>query len=291
MDKNTKNLKVSVIIPVYNSAKTLWQCLESVLGQNYDNYEVIVVDNNSTDDSKKIIKDLQKKTNKIKYVFEEKIGRGLAKNTGVTKAIGEIIVMTDADCVVPKNWIAELIKPILCENENIVMGSEKDIINNYWTKNYQKANDFNRNKLKENHYIKNLDTKNFAIKSSLLKKMMFDQNLNALVDFELYLRLKNEYKIRFLPEVMVNHYHRDSFSSYFKMQFERGYWASKIYKKHRYDKSIKKELLLRSISVKNFLLFPFWVFLQFLKKPPKEAFFVLISEIAWRAGLIKGIFN
>ena len=61
-----KDPKTSVIIPVYNGEKTLKQCLDSVLNQTYKNYEVIVVDNNSTDKTKEIIKDFQKKNEKVR---------------------------------------------------------------------------------------------------------------------------------------------------------------------------------------------------------------------------------
>jgi len=282
--------KVSVIIPVYNGAKTLQQCLESVLNQNHNNYELIVVDNNSSDDTKKIIKSFRNKD--IKYVFKEKIGRGSAKNAGIIEATGEIIAITDSDCIVPKNWVTELIRPILYENENIVMGSERDIINNYWTKNIQKADyEFNKRNLEKNNHIKLLDTKNFAIKSSLLKKMMFDEKIRALEDFELYLRLKEKHKIRFLPEVRVIHRHRNSFEKYFKMQFERGYWAYRIYKNHRLDERIKEEPVLENISIKNFIIFPLWLISQLFKKPPEEVFFILISEIAWRTGLVRSFLS
>ena len=62
-----QNPKVSVIIPVYNGERTLRHFLKSILDQTYKNYEVIVVDNNSTDKTKDIIKEFQTKDNKIKY--------------------------------------------------------------------------------------------------------------------------------------------------------------------------------------------------------------------------------
>ncbi len=100
-----KNSKVSVIIPIHNSEKTIKQCLTSVLNQTYKNYETIVVDNNSTDNSKSIINSFQNKNKEIKYFFEKRIGRGFARNKGLKEAKGEIIIMTDSDCIVPQNCI------------------------------------------------------------------------------------------------------------------------------------------------------------------------------------------
>lgn len=281
-----KNPKVSVIIPAYNAEKTLIKCLNSVLKQNYKNYEVIVVDNSSTDKTKEIIKEFQKKNKEIRYIFESKKGRGVARNAGIKKAKGEIIAMTDSDCIVPENWIEELIKPLIFENEKIVMGFEKDLINNYWTKNIQKAN---QRFFKENlngDYISHLDTKNFAIKSNLMKKLLFDSDLLAFEDYEFYLRLKKIAKIRFNSRIKVGHNHKSSFMKTVMVNFERAYWTMKIYKKYKECYDFENEIMTQSISIKNFILFPFWIILQFVKKPVGEAYFILVSEVSWRLGII-----
>lgn len=279
---------VSVIIPVYNAEKTLKQCLASVLNQNYKNYEIIVVDNASTDGGKDIIREFQKKSKKIKYIFEEKEGRGAARNAGVKKAKGKIIVMTDSDCIVPKNWIKELTKPIIYENEYVVMGFEKDLIKNFWTKNIQKANwkFFKRNL--HGKYISHIDTKNFAIKSPIIKKLMFDSSLEAFEDFHFYLRLKKIARIRFNPSILVGHNHQNSLIDVVKINFNRAYWTVKIYRKYKNTK-YGNEIMFGSISFKNFLTFPFWMIFQFIKRPVGEAYFVFVSEISWRLGIIWGI--
>lgn len=284
-----ENSKVSVVIPVYNGEKTLRHCLTSILRQTYKNYEVIVVDNNSTDKTKEIIKEFQGKNIKIIYIFEPLRGIGSAKNAGIKKAKGEIIAITDADCIVPENWIQELIKPIIYENELVVRGSQEDLIKNYWTKNYQKANsEFLKLHIKDK-YISDLDTKNFAIKTSIAKKLMFDPEIKAMSDFEFYLRFKKIGKLRFKPLVRVGHYHPSSFKKFVKNSFRRGYSIKKIFDKHKRDTDLKKEPMFESLSIKNFLLFPFWLILQFIKKPLGEAYFILVSEISWRAGILWAI--
>ncbi len=283
-----KNPKVSVIIPVYNGEKTLRACLDSVLNQAYKNYEVIVVDNNSTDKTGDIINEFQKRNKRVKHALELKKGRGSARNKGVTESKGDIIVMTDSDCIVPENWIEELIKPILYKNESIVMGFEKDLVRNYWTKNIQKAN---WNLIKRNlkgKYVTHVDTKNFAIKAWLMKKLMFDSELEAFEDFDFYLRLKKLTKIRFLPLLKVGHNHKASFVDVTKLNFNRAYWLMKIYRKHKKN-SVKKEFMTESISFKNFILFPFWMVTQFIKRPQGEVFFILLSEISWRMGILWAI--
>jgi len=286
-----QNPKVSVIIPVYNGSKTLKECLASVLNQTYNNYEVIVVDNNSTDNTKKIIKEFQEKADKIKYVFEAKIGRGAARNAGIKLAEGKIIAMTDSDCIVPQNWLETLIKPILCDGENAVMGSEKEIISNFWTKNIQKVRHTAYNKCANGKYINFIDTKNFAIKSEIVKNLMFDQNLKACEDIDFYLRTRKHFKIVFLESLKVLHYDENVFGKIIKKNLEKGFWTAKIYKKYSRDKKLIKKPMFESLSLTSFINFVPWLAVQFIKKPFLEAFFTLVSETSWRLGALSSYFT
>ena len=280
-----KTPKVSVIIPVYNGQRTLRQCLDSVLNQTYKNYNIIVIDNNSTDKTKKIIHSYKDK--KISYVFEPRKGRAYARNAGINAAKGEIIAMIDADCTAPLNWIEELIKPIAFENEQASMGFETDLINNYWTKNIQKANwKFIRKNLNGN-YVSHLDTKNFAVKASLIKDLMFDPLIPCMEDFEFYLRLRKVAKIIFNPSIKVGHRHKSSLKDVIKINIDRAYWTKRIFEKYKKNKEFRKEPLFESMSLRNNLTFPFWMLLRFITKSPGEAFFTLVSEISWRIGLLK----
>ncbi len=282
--------KVSVIIPVYNGEKTLGRCLDSILDQAYGNYEVVVVDNSSTDTTREIISIFEEKTGTVKYVFEPKRGRGVARNAGIEAAAGDIIAMTDGDCIVPQNWLEELIKPILHENEDAVMGFEEDLIDNYWTRNIQKANrDFFQKSCKGN-YVVDIDTKNFAVKTSIIKEIMFDPAMRGLEDVELAVRLEGVLKIRFLPSLVVGHNHKNTFLDVVRLNVDRAYWAARILKKYKGRLSLAHTVMLegiaKSISVKGFILFPFWIISQFMKKPIGEAFFILVSGASWRLGIV-----
>lgn len=96
-------VKFSLIIPVYNVCDYLEECLDSVVNQMYDNYEVIVVNDGSTDDSLKIAKRYEKKYPKLIKVYDKKNG-GLsdARNYGIKKASGEYLFFIDSDdCILP----------------------------------------------------------------------------------------------------------------------------------------------------------------------------------------------
>ncbi|MCP4359414.1 MAG: glycosyltransferase family 2 protein, partial [Chloroflexi bacterium] len=86
--------QVSVIIPTYNSARFLPEALDSVFCQNYDAYEVIVVDDGSTDNTLDVLKPYR---DRIHYICQENAGSAAARNTGLWLAKGEFILFLDAD--------------------------------------------------------------------------------------------------------------------------------------------------------------------------------------------------
>ncbi len=283
-----KNPKISILVPVHNGEKTIKECINSILKQAYKDYELIIVDNNSNDKTKEIIEDFKKNNKNIIYVFEKTTGRGKARNTGILKSKGKIIAMTDSDCIVPENWIEELTKPILREKENAVMGFEEDSIDNYWTKSIQISNLDFINHHRKNDYVTCLDTKNFAIKSDIMKKMMFDENLGNLEDYELALRMRGKVKVKFLENVKVKHFHKNSFSKWVKLQFNRAYWNSKIFKKHKNSFNFNNEIMMKDFYLKgNISLLP-WIIRIFTTKSEKNRFFRICSGIAWKLGTLYG---
>jgi len=283
------NPKVSVIIPVYNSEETLLRCLESVACQTYDNYNIYAIDNNSTDRSPDILNEFELAHPRLCTIREITQGRSAARNAGIRAADGEIVAMTDSDCVVPHDWIEKLIAPIIREGEDAAVGSETDLIGNFWTRNIQKANtSFIARNLRGN-YVNHIDTKNFAVKACIIKDFMFNTDLKALEDFELYLRLKKNINIRFVPDVRVGHNHSASFIRFVNSSFERGYYAIRVYKMHRDKTDLSKEVMMESISLRNFCLFPPWIAVQFAKRPPGEAYFMFVSELSWRLGILWGL--
>jgi len=92
--------KVSVIIPTYNSAQFITETLESVFAQTYKDYEVIVVDDGSTDNTKEVLKPYM---SKIRYIYKENGGPASARNVGIKNAQGEYIAFLDSDDL----WLPE----------------------------------------------------------------------------------------------------------------------------------------------------------------------------------------
>lgn len=101
---------VSVIIPTYNTDKYLVRCLNSILNQTYQNIEIIVVNNNSTDKTQDIIEMYAKKSKKIIGLNCLEQGQSSARNMGVKQAKGEFIAFVDSDDTIEKEYIETLVK-------------------------------------------------------------------------------------------------------------------------------------------------------------------------------------
>ena len=99
-----KNNLVSIITPSYNSAKFIKDCINSVASQTYKEWEMIIVDDCSTDDSRKVITKYAKKDNRIKVILlEENVGAAAARNIAIKESEGKYIAFLDSDDLWKKN--------------------------------------------------------------------------------------------------------------------------------------------------------------------------------------------
>src|SRR3989344_1647210 len=106
---------VSIIIPTFNEEKTIANCLKYIKNQTYKPVEVIVVDDGSTDNTEKIIKDLlgQDGAKNLKLIHQNHKGPGPARNLGAKQAEGGILIFADADMTFDKKFVKDLIQPII----------------------------------------------------------------------------------------------------------------------------------------------------------------------------------
>jgi glycosyltransferase involved in cell wall biosynthesis len=88
---------VSVIIPTYNRALKLKEAIQSVLDQTYTDYEVIVVDDGSVDNTREVVNELKQRSDKLVYIYQENRGRSAARNYGISLAKGDYIAFLDSD--------------------------------------------------------------------------------------------------------------------------------------------------------------------------------------------------
>ena len=104
-------MKISIIIATYNRSYSLVKMIGSLLAINTDisfDYEIIIIDNNSKDNTKEIVEAFILKDDKVKYFFEAKQGKSYAMNAGINHANGEILAFTDDDVLLDKNWLLNI---------------------------------------------------------------------------------------------------------------------------------------------------------------------------------------
>lgn len=114
-------MKYSIIIPVYNVEKYIGRCLESILNQSYEKYEVIVVNDGSPDNSVDIINKYVKKDKRFKLFTKENGGLSDARNYGVKQASGDIIIFIDGDDYIDRDLLLKV-------NEEISINRDIEVV-------------------------------------------------------------------------------------------------------------------------------------------------------------------
>ena len=123
-------MKLSIIIPVYNVEKYLDRCVESVLAQSFRDFEVLLIDDGSPDNSGRMCDEWALKDSRIKVIHQKNTGLSGARNTGLRNAQGEYVTFVDSDDLIAENMMATLIERV-----------EKDDLDAVWCSYYRFFND------------------------------------------------------------------------------------------------------------------------------------------------------
>ena len=110
-------MKISIIIPVYNVSKYLSNLLNIIQNQSYKNFEVIMIDDGSSDNSYQIMKTYAKKDQRFKAYTHKNVGPGLTRKEGFQKASGDLLFFVDSDDLLANEFVLEKINKIFLENE------------------------------------------------------------------------------------------------------------------------------------------------------------------------------
>lgn len=112
--------KISVIVPVYNVEPYLSHCLDSIINQSYENIEIIVIDDGSTDYCAEICDEYASADNRIKVIHQQNGGLSAARNAGIKVATGEFIIFVDSDDIIAGNFCEMLLRTALQTDADIV---------------------------------------------------------------------------------------------------------------------------------------------------------------------------
>ena len=233
---NNKDSLISIIIPVYNVEKHIEQCLNSIKKQSYQNFEVIIVNDGSLDNTESICKKIVQSDVRFKYFSKENGGVSSARNFGLDNANGHYITFIDGDDWVEENHLELLINSLIENNSDVAISSYKQFnnIDIFFYRAYTKQERFllNFNKMHKNEILldfpKLLSTNvcfNNAVsklfKRNLVKDIRFDDKLKYAEDLDFYFRLYlNTESISFVNEATyVYRLHEDSTTSGFTQEY------------------------------------------------------------------------
>jgi len=192
---------ISIIIPVYNSEKYIAETIKSVYEQTYPNYEIIIINDGSTDNTPAIISGFSER---CKIIDQINLGRSTARNNGLAIASGEYILFLDSDDLLEKDALENLISPLRQKKYSLVYGKYSFINQNSIKVNDKVHHSYREGKIEN---CKSLFSKNFiATPAAIFNKdflqknhILFDPNLSHYEDWDLCLRvLLNNGEIKFV---------------------------------------------------------------------------------------------
>ena len=204
-------LSVSVIVPVYNGARTIISCLESLLVQDYPNelYEIIVVENGSTDETTNLVKKYP-----VRLLHCERKGPAFARNFGVQYSKAELIAFTDSDCVADPQWLKNLVSAyedaqVAGAGGKIIPLKEAEYSHIQY---YSEINNPLENFLSgEGEFLPHLYTANASYRREMFLKISgFNDKLLTAEDVDLSWRLQlaQGCKLAYVEDALVYHHHR-----------------------------------------------------------------------------------
>ena len=266
---------ISVIIPTFNRANTLKECLVALCEQDFplESFEVIVVDDGSKDETRDVADKFKTRLPNLKYVHQSNRGQGIARNLGVKKAIGDIIVFIGDDILVKEDFLTEHLRYHLrfIDENDAVLGfttwHPKLTITPFmkWLENGScilgkyGGHQFAYEKLKDKEMADYnfFYTSNISLNRSLLEKYPFDPGLSGYgwEDIELGYRLHNrvDLKIHYNPGAIGFHNHAMTEESLKARMRSIGLYARIINKKYPELKKVpdwKKRIIFSLLSNK-----------------------------------------
>jgi glycosyltransferase involved in cell wall biosynthesis len=199
---------VSVIITCYNYGNYLKESIESVLNQTLSNYELVIINDGSTDNSDDIINFYRSQYKQIKYVKQSNKGQSIAKNNGIKMSSGKYVAFLDADDIWKKDIIEKRL-PLFNDKNVGVVFTKADYIDTDSKKIKLKLTGKylvpSKGSVTEKLIFDNFVPFSSAMvrKECFLKLGMFDEKLEMAIDWDLWLRISTKYKFDFVNEHLL----------------------------------------------------------------------------------------
>jgi len=234
---DSSNVKVSVIIPIYNAYDFLHPCMDSVIDQTFSDLEIICVDDGSTDHSLDILKEYQKADARVRIVTETNAGPAMARNVGLKRARGEYVIFLDADDFFEPTLIEELYQAAVKNDLDIAI-TRYDIYNSKKAV-FVENTDKNHNRIYKDGVVTSKNehpdyilqsTTGSAWNKMFKKSFLFDKNIHFLSDVMMFedvyftaVSLAFAERVSLVPNVLIHHrvYSEQSRAKRFKKYYSQ----------------------------------------------------------------------
>ncbi len=218
---------VSIIIPVFNGAETLPNCLNALQQQTHPPDEIIVVDDGSTDGTTMIAKEYG-----VTILQQINSGPAAARNRGAAASQGTLLLFTDTDCVPVKQWVEAFVAvfsdPTVVGAKGTYLTQQPELTARFVQQEYQDRYD----RMEGQPQIDFVDTYSAAYRRDIfLQTGGFDTTFPtaSVEDQEFSFRLAGQgYRLVYVPQATVFHQHNRSFLAYAKRKYWIGYWKSLV---------------------------------------------------------------
>ncbi len=234
---------ISIIVPAYNAERTMKMCIESLLNLDYpkNRYEIIIVDNNSKDNTADIIRQYP-----VLYLLEDQIQTSYAsRNRAIKHAKGDILAFTDSDCIADSNWLKEGVKSF---EDGEVVGLGGNVLSykpeHYIEKYQDRKKVFDRTNAMSKEALKagkaNVITANAIYRRDLFSEVgLFKNEITGGGDREFSLRVQQDHKGKLVynPDAIIYHKHRTTLFSFCEQYYRYGHNAYQQYDPFKMEKS------------------------------------------------------
>jgi glycosyltransferase involved in cell wall biosynthesis len=194
----------SIIIPTFNRADLLHNTLWSVQNQTFEDWECIIVDDGSTDNTKAIIEDLIKQDSRFKYVYQENAERSAARNNGIRNSSGEYICFLDSDDHFLSNHLQELKNVIeTIEDKTCMIVNEMQIVEGSSIQ-VSKLPELSKNRI-EYLYVNPLTPSRVCIHKKIVELEQFDEDIVIVEDRILWMRIANRFPVNISNHIGVKY--------------------------------------------------------------------------------------
>jgi glycosyltransferase involved in cell wall biosynthesis len=247
--RSTESLFFSIILPTYNRSDIIGETIKSVINQTYDKWELIIVDDGSTDNTKEVVEKFVKNDNRIRYIHQENSERSSARNNGILNSSGDYICFIDSDDLFRQYHISKINDAIKSsENRNAIFITGQSILKN------GKIEDLAKEKINKSSpdffFTNTIITGRMAISSKILKEFKFDTKFRISEDTDLWVRISALYPdiVQLNCHTLVYRVH--NFNSVnpekYNAYLERKLTLNNIYKNNKIN--LDKKLVSKTIN-------------------------------------------